>query len=275
VAHAAGPVPAPGASGCGVGPEYVHVTFDDLPDTAPRSVWRRVFLLFRSRRRGRGFWFGLAVDLLWPPLMLFTVPVWRGADRIPKTGPVLLASNHISFADPISETAFVLAQGRLPRYLAKAGLWKVPVIGRVLAGGGHIPVYRDTSEVANAYRDALAALDRGECVLVYPEGTFTHDPAHWPAKAKTGVARMALATGAPVIPMAVWGTHEVLPRGSSRPRLLPRKRVHTVVGEPVDLADLHGRDADRQAVREATDRIMAAITALLAGIREEEPPAAA
>jgi 1-acyl-sn-glycerol-3-phosphate acyltransferase len=240
------------------------------PNNASAATFRRVWSLVRTPRRGRGFWYSVAIDLLWPFAMGFIVPVWRGGDRVPATGPVLLASNHVSFLDPVTETAFILAHGRIPRYLAKAGLWKIPVVGRVLAGGGHIPVYRDTRDAKAAFRDALAALERGESVLVYPEGTFTNDPDNWPMRGKTGIARLALASGAPVIPLAHWGSQRVLPRGKKFPRLLPRKRVYTSVGEPVDLSDLAGPDPSRKAVIEATYRIMAAITALLVEIRDAE-----
>lgn len=234
------------------------------------NTLRRVALLARTPRRGRGFWYSVAIDLLWPWLMLFTVPVWRGGERVPVTGPVLLASNHVSFVDPISETAFVLAHGRIPRYLAKAGLWKLPVIGKVLAGGGHIPVYRDTRDAKAAYRDALAALERGEAVMVYPEATFTDDPDGWPMRGKTGIARLALASGVPVVPLACWGGQRVLPRKSTLPRLLPRKKVFTYVGEPVDLSDFTSADPTRAELTEATARIMAAITDLLVEIRATE-----
>ncbi|HEX5403838.1 MAG TPA: lysophospholipid acyltransferase family protein [Pseudonocardiaceae bacterium] len=231
---------------------------------------RLIALLARTPRRGRGFWYSMAIDLLWPWVMLFTVPVWRGGERVPATGPVLLASNHVSFVDPLTETAFVLAHGRIPRYLAKAGLWRMPVIGRVLAGGGHIPVYRDTRDAIAAYRDALVALERGESVMVYPEATFTNDPGGWPMRAKTGVARLALASGVPVVPLAHWGGQRVLPRTKWLPRLLPRKKVYTYVGEPVDLSDFAGLEPTRAVLTEATARIMAAITALLVEIRATE-----
>jgi 1-acyl-sn-glycerol-3-phosphate acyltransferase len=239
---------------------------------AARGIAGRVRQLFRTPRRGRGFWYGLAIDLVWPLLMTFTIPVWRGGGQVPRTGGALLASNHISFVDPIAGTAFVLAQGRIPRYLAKASLWRVPLIRRVLAGGGHIPVHRESASPMGAYTDAVAALDRGETVLVYPEGTFTSDEDGWPMRGKTGVARMALATGVPVIPIAQWGGQLVLPRRSFLPRLLPRKTLHVVAGLPVDLSDLVGQKPTRDVLAAATERIMAAITDLLAGIRDETPP---
>jgi 1-acyl-sn-glycerol-3-phosphate acyltransferase len=237
---------------------------------APKWTLRRVLMLARTPRRGRGFWFGLAIDLLWIPAMAATVPVWRGGERIPKQGPVLLASNHVSFVDPVTETAFVLAHDRIPRYLAKAGLWDIPIIGRVLAGGKHIPVRRDTGDVLTAYRSAIEALERGESVMVYPEGTFTKDPDGWPMRGKTGVARMALASGAPVIPLAHWGTQRILPRKKVLPRLIPRKKVYTYVGEPVDLSDFADVEPTREVLNAATARIMAAITDLLREIRATE-----
>lgn len=239
---------------------------------AASTVTGRVRQLFRTPLRGRGFWYGLAVDLLWPLLMTFTIPVWRGGGQVPRTGGALLASNHVSFIDPIVGTAFVLAQGRVPRYLAKAELWRIPVIRRVLAGGGHIPVHRDITTPMGAYTDAVAALERGEAVVVYPEGTFTKDADGWPMRGRTGVARMALATGVPVIPIAQWGGQHVLPRRAFLPRLLPRRTLHVVAGPPVDLSDLVGAEPTRKVLTEATERIMAAITDMLAGIRGQEPP---
>jgi 1-acyl-sn-glycerol-3-phosphate acyltransferase len=231
----------------------------------------RVAALARTPRRGRGFWYSLAIDVLWPVVMTFTVPVWRGGERLPKTGPVLLASNHLSFVDPVTEAAFVLAHGRIPRFLAKAELWQLPLVGRVLSGGGHIPVHRDVRDAAGAYRDALAALEQDRVVLVYPESTFTKDPDGWPMRGRTGVARMALASGVPVYPVAHWGSQRVLPRKKVLPRLLPRKRVITYVGGPVDLSDFAGVEPNRTVLVEATARIMAAITDLLTEIRDTYP----
>ncbi len=241
-------------------------------NSAPAGTLRRIALLIRTPRRGRGFWFGLAIDVLWPILMAFTKPVWRGGEHLPRAGGVLLACNHVSFLDPIEGTAFVLAQDRIPRYLAKAGLWRIPIIGWVLAGGGHIPVHRDRSAPLNAYSSALAALDRGEVVVVYPEGTFTDDADGWPMRGKTGIARMALATGAPVVPLAHWGGQQVLRRGRVVPRLLPRKTVQVLVGPPVDLSEFAGMTPGHKVLTAVTARIMDAITDLLGDIRGERPP---
>ncbi|HVT69705.1 MAG TPA: lysophospholipid acyltransferase family protein, partial [Trebonia sp.] len=110
-------------------------------------------------------------------------------------------------------------------------------------------------------------------VIIYPEGTATRDPDLWPMVAKTGVARLALATGAPVIPVAHWGTQEVLPYGSKKLNWWPRKTVRTVAGPPVDLSAWAGQQTSAKALRAATGAIMADVTGLLASLRGEQPPA--
>ncbi|MBB5894628.1 lysophospholipid acyltransferase family protein [Kutzneria kofuensis] len=246
----------------------------DDTSTAPRGVREKFLLTLRTPRRGRGFWYGLAIDVLWPFVMIFTRSGWHGGRHIPAEGPVLIASNHVSFADPVTVTAYVLAHGRIPRYLAKAGLWKVPVVRSVLAGGRHIPVHRGTSKATDAYRDAVKAVEAGECVLVFPEGTFTADPDGWPSvkQAKSGIARLALATGAPVVPIGHWGTQFVLPPKGRFPRLLPRRRVVICTGEPVDLADLLGQEPTREVVEEATRRIVKGIVEQVERARGEKAP---
>jgi 1-acyl-sn-glycerol-3-phosphate acyltransferase len=201
--------------------------------------------------------------------MLFTRQVWQGGENVPHDGGVLLASNHVSFLDPISGTAFVLGQGRIPRYLAKSELWRIPVIGRVLAGGRHIPVHRRRPDPAAVYANAFAALRDGEAVVVYPEGTFTTDEHGWPMRGRVGIARMALTTGAPVIPIAHWGGQRVMRRGKAVPRLLPRATVHVVAGPPVDLSAYADRAVTPELLTEATATVMAAITDLLARVRGE------
>ncbi|HEY0499781.1 MAG TPA: lysophospholipid acyltransferase family protein [Kutzneria sp.] len=248
------------------------VLIPDTVDAAPRSLWAKIVLTGRTPRRGRGFWYGLAIDVLWPFVMLGTRMSWHGGENIPRSGPVLIASNHVSFADPVTVTAYVLAHGRIPRYLAKAGLWKIPVLRSVLSGGKHIPVHRGTSKATDAYRDAVKAVGSGECVLVFPEGTFTADPDGWPSvkQAKSGIARLALATGAPVVPIGHWGTQFVLPPKGRCPRLLPRQRTVIRTGPPVDLSDLLGQEPTRDVVTETTRRIVAAITEQLELARGEK-----
>jgi len=226
----------------------------------------------RFARSGRGAWYHFAIEVVWQLLVLTSRFRVRGSRNIPASGGVVVASNHLSFADPTTLTAFCLGAGRVPRYLAKASLWKAPAIGAVMRSGKHIPVHRGAPTASGAYRDAVAAVGGGECVAIFPEGTFSADPDGWPMKAKTGAARIALETGVPVIPVANWGTHRLLPAGAWFPRGVPRRTVELVAGPPVDLDDLRGRELTREVLEEATARIMAAITELLAGIRGERPP---
>ncbi|WP_205857198.1 lysophospholipid acyltransferase family protein [Phytoactinopolyspora endophytica] len=208
-----------------------------------------------------------------PFLMVFTRRRWVGSEQVPPAGEgIVLAANHISHLDPITFAHFVWDNGRAPRYLAKDGLFRIPVIGRIIASCGQIPVYRDSHDATQAYRAAVEAVRKGECVTIYPEGTITRDPEMWPMAGKTGAARVALETGCQVVPVAQWGVHTILAPYSKRPRLLPRKTVYVRAGDPVDLSDLHGEQVTSSVLREATDRIMAAITAELEAIRGETAP---
>jgi 1-acyl-sn-glycerol-3-phosphate acyltransferase len=197
--------------------------------------------------------------------VLFVPMRMAGRQHIPRSGPVLLASNHLSSADPITLTAFTLTAGRVPRYLAKSGLWRTPVVGWVMSSGRHIPVDRGTARAGLALDAAHRALADGECVIVYPEGTFTSDPDGWPMRGKSGVARVALATRTPVVPVAQWGTQRLLPPNRFLPR--PFTTVDVVAGPEVDLSDLYDREPTKEVLDVATERIMAAIRELLSGVR--------
>jgi 1-acyl-sn-glycerol-3-phosphate acyltransferase len=244
-----------------------------VPLPTPLPAGQKLRLTYSRRWRDSGFWFGLAIATIWPYAMFGTRIGWRGGEHLPRTGGALLAINHVSFADPIFDVAFTICHGRMPRFLAKSELWKVPVVRSVLAQGGHIPVYRATARAGDAYREAVAALNRGEVVAFYPEATYTADPDGWPMRAMNGIGRIALVTGVPVIPVANWGTQDVLPPGTSRPRLLPRRRVTIVAGPPVDLSAWLGGPRTRTALNAVTGAIMADVTALVAEIRGERPPA--
>lgn len=223
-------------------------------------------------RRGRGWAFTLCVLLLRRPLMLLTRRDWRGTEKLPRTGGLVLVTNHISEVDPLTFAHFVYDNGRLPRFLGKVEVFNVPVVGAILRSAGQIPVYRKTTDAAKAFSAAVAAVQQGECVVVYPEGTISRDPHLWPMVAKTGAARIALTTGCPVVPAAQWGSHEILAPYARRPRVFPRKLMRVRLGDPVDLSDLEGKPLTPTVLREATNRIMAAVTALLEDIRGEQAP---
>jgi hypothetical protein len=135
-------------------------------------------------------------------------------------------------------------------------------------------VYRGRGDAGLVLKQAEKALAAGACVIVYPEGTASRDPDLWPMVGKTGAARLALTTGAPVIPIAHWGAQEILPYGTKKPHLFPRKKVRMAAGPPVDLSAYAGQRLGATTLRAATADIMTDITALLAKIRQETPPAA-
>jgi 1-acyl-sn-glycerol-3-phosphate acyltransferase len=219
------------------------------------------------------FWYRFAAVILRPLLMVLTKRDWRCPERIPREGGVIVCTNHISYFDPLSFAHFVHDRGRTIRFLAKESLFRLPLIGRIIAGAGQIPVYRGSRDAALAFRGAVAAVRRGECVAIYPEGTVTRDPNLWPMVGKSGAARVALATGAPLIPIAQWGPHQVLAPYAKRFRFFPRKTMHAIAGPPVDLSEFANRDITPELLRAATEKIMAAITELLAELRGEHPPA--
>lgn len=214
----------------------------------------------------------LAVRIARPPLMAFTRRDWRGAEHLPTDRGFIACANHISHLDPFTLAHFLYDNGWPPRYLAKESVFRIPLLGRIVSGAGQIPVYRETVDAGKAFSAAVDAVNAGECVAVYPEATLTRDPDLWPMIGKTGVARIALATGAPVIPVAQWGVHEILAPYAHVPHLLPRRTVHVWAGPPVDLSRFASDRPDTATLRAATGAILDAVTALLAGIRGETPP---
>lgn len=232
-----------------------------------------------KRRHGAkklGFFFWLAVGLIKPFLLVFTKCQREGLENLsadyPPNDGVVVVSNHLCWFDPLNVCYVLWDGGRPPRFLAKDVLFTMPVIGRVMRNAGQIPVYRDSSDAAAAIRAAVGAVEAGECVVIYPEGTMSRDPEMWTMAGKTGAAQLALASGAPVIPMAQWGPQLVMRPYVKEFRLLPRKLLQAKVGPPVDLDDLRGKEVTSEVLREATTRIIDAITGLLEDLRGEKAP---
>lgn len=197
---------------------------------------------------------------------------WHGQEHVPREGGVIIAPNHLSYADWAAVALFTHQAGRYPAFLIKSPVFSVKVIGPFLRTVGQLPVHRGATDAALVLKDAEKSLREGECLIVYPEGTATRDPALWPMVAKTGVARLALVTGAPVIPVAHWGAEVILPYGSKKPHLFPRHLVRMLAGPPVDLSAFTGKPLGRDVLRAATDTVMADITGLLAQLRGEPAP---
>lgn len=206
-----------------------------------------------------------------PLILLCCRRDFRGLDRIPRRGGIIVAANHVSVADPFAVGLFVHEAGRRPRFMAKASLFRLPVFGSLLRALGQIPVHRYSANARLSLDAAADAVRAGEVVVIYPEGTTTHDADYWPMPARTGVARLALETGAPVVPLGQWGAQEFLGRrGRFRP--LPRKTLRLQAGPPVSLGAWTGAKMDAQTLRECTDAIMGDVTALVARIRELPAP---
>lgn len=216
--------------------------------------------------------FKICAGILIPIFNLLMKRDWEGAENIPATGRVIVASNHMSYLDVLVFTHFLFRNGRAPRYLGKSGVFKVPIIGKILLAAGQIPVERETSDAKKAVDHAKILLEQGHMLGVYPEGTLTRDPDMWPMIAKTGCARLALATDTPVIPIAQWGSQLIVPNYTTRLHLFPRKTIIIRAGKPVDLSRWKGKADDPQALIEATAEIMRAITHLLEEIRGQKRP---
>ncbi|MDS1270453.1 lysophospholipid acyltransferase family protein [Lipingzhangella sp. LS1_29] len=217
----------------------------------------------------------LTVAIVRPTMATLTRKQWRGQENIPRSGGMILAANHLSMTDPLTISHYLyVGGGRWPTFMAKDGVFRIPVLGRAIRALGQIPVYRGRNDAGVALVEAEKALREDEAaVIVYPEGTCTRDPDLWPMVAKTGVARLALRCGVPVVPLAHWGEQHILPYGTKRLRLLPRKKVQLVAGPPVDLSAYADQPLTSATLEAATAEVMRAITELQAGIRGEEPPA--
>jgi 1-acyl-sn-glycerol-3-phosphate acyltransferase len=199
----------------------------------------------------------------------------EGGEKLPRSGAYIVAPNHYSNFDPLIVAVAVWRLGRAPRFLAKESLFRVPVLGAALRATGMVPVARAASSAAarESIRSAETLVEHGRGVIVYPEGSHTRDPDMWPMRGKTGAVRLALAGDIPLIPVAHWGTQEILPRYGKLRLWPPRRRVRVVFGDPIDLTGYSDRAAGGASLTAATAVVMDRIAGLLGGLRGETPPA--
>lgn len=201
-------------------------------------------------------------------------PTVRGLDNVPATGGVILASNHLSFADSIVIPCVV---PRKVAFLAKSDYFtgtgvKGAVSRAWFEGMGMLPVDRDDSKAALASLDtALEVLGRGEAFGIYPEGTRSRDGRLY--RGRTGVAHLALTAGVPVVPVGLVGTDKLQPVGSRLPRIV---RLRISFGPPIEVVGRFDGVPPGRARREVTDEIMTAIQELSgqepAGIYNDRAP---
>ncbi len=220
-----------------------------------------------------GVSYRVAEVILWPPFMALTRRDWRGTENLGTHGEgIIVAPNHISFLDPLVMAHFLHDNGRPPRFMGKQSVFEIPLAGQLIRGAGQIPVSRD-KDPHKALAAAEAAVRSGECLVMYPEGTITRDPDTWPMSGKTGALRIALETGAPLVPVAQWGANRIMPPYTTQMHVLPPKTIQVTAGPPLDIEDLRGRPLTKAVLEEGTDRLMDAITGLLEEIRGERAPA--
>ena len=195
-------------------------------------------------------------------------------------GPVIVVANHTSFADGILLALVGRRLGRSLRLMATGGVFRHRLAGPLLRRLGFIPVLRGTSSAADSLDVAAKALAGGEAIGLFPEGRITPDAAQWPERGKTGAVRLALRTGAPIVPVALVGAHQVVGKSRILPRLLRnalwRPVVRVAVGDPIDVRRLAGvgddDELDEGRIRQLTDEVMGELVARVAELRGEPAP---
>lgn len=223
-----------------------------------------------TRREKTPIWRFLAA-LVVPAVLFLARFTFRHPERIPAEGTFLMVANHYSDFDPLVTAYTLWKHGRVPHYLAKASLFRVPIVGAAFRVTDQVPVERAIGGAA-PLAAAKELIDKQLALVIYPEGTLTRDPGMWPMRGKYGAARLALHHGIPVIPAASWGAHRVLPRWSRRISLFPRKNVEVIIGEPLDLSPWEGQHESVKALAEVTDLMMASITDLVEQLRGGTAP---
>lgn len=205
--------------------------------------------------------YSVARTALFPPLHYGLKWTIEGAHLVPPRGPVILASNHTSYLDPLVLAYIADRRHRRVRFLTKAELFDKKPLGFLLRQVHQIPVVRNSPSAAGSLEFAVEALGRGECVAIFPEGTISLDLE--PMAGKSGTARLAAQSGVPVTPVGLWGAHRILFKGR-KPHWRWGVAETAVVGPAL-------RVPTDEDVLEATDRIMSAIAACVARAREIYP----
>lgn len=223
-------------------------------------------------RRRLGFWRRFVVAVVKPVLTVWTRRTWIGMEHIPTEGGVIIVANHISHADPLVLAHFIYDAGRWPQFLGKASVFRVPVIGWLLHKVEQIPVERTSVDAAKSVDNLIAAVGNGGAVVIYPEGTITRQPDLWPMRGKTGAARLALASGAPVVPVMMLGPEKMFDPRTAKVSPRPRIPVTVVAAPPIDLTRWAGAPPGKATVEEMTDAIMLRLRDMMAELRGGNPP---
>lgn len=216
--------------------------------------------------------FRIGAGALIPILKLITKRTWLHSEKVPKSGAVIFYSNHVSYLDAFVFAHYLFANGRAPRFIGKEVVFRIPIFGWILQKAEQIPVKRESNSAAIALSEAINALQMGHAIGIYPEGTLTRDPNLWPMSGKTGAVRLALAAGAPLIPVAQWGSHKILAPYSKFLRFFPPKPITLMCADPIDLSKWQGKEDDVLAMEEATNYAMRVLADLVGQLRNESAP---
>ena len=226
-----------------------------------------------GRPLGINFGYRIGAGILMPIMRAITKRTWLDTEKIPQQGAAIFYSNHVSYIDALVLAHYLFENGRAPRFIGKESVFKIPIVGWVLYKAEQIPVKRQSDSAAIALAEAIAALKMGHAIAIYPEGTLTREPNLWPMSGKTGAVRLALSSGAPLIPIAQWGDHKILAPYSKFLKLFPAKPVTMQCGDPIDLSKWQGKADDPIAMEEATTFVMKTLAKMVGQIRNEVAPA--
>lgn len=207
-----------------------------------------------------------------PPLSAWFRWRFEGLEWIPRTGPAIVACNHLSYMDPLSNAYAIVKAGRRPRFLAKEDLFHIPLVGRALTGARQIPIDRGSGDHATPLRLMMKALTEDQVVLIYPEGTVTKRPDHLPMDGKTGAVRLSLASGVPITPMASWGSQAIWQK-SGKGSLKFGRPIWVKAGPALDLSDRVDLADDHDALHAMTAEVMKGLTTLVEDLRDRYPKA--
>lgn len=223
-------------------------------------------------QRENSFAFVLVAMVLAPILRLMFTIKTSGKENLPQGGYILVG-NHLSYLDPFSFAYSVyIHMKRVPHYLAKESIFRIPIIGKILPKVGQIPVYRGGKSNEEPLRAAKEFLKAGQVVVIFPEGTLTRDPDQWPMRGKAGAIRLAVELGLPIVPCGQWGVEKVLGNYSKKFRPNPFHVVRVKIGKPMFFRELEGKTPTAQELAAATDTVMREISAIVGELRGETPP---
>lgn len=212
-------------------------------------------------------WYVISEPMLIRPNQLWFNWHIEGEEHLPRTGPGIVVGNHISYFDQFVSGNALIRAGRRPRFLAKSELFDIPLVGTIFRGAGQIPVRRGTGD-RDALDAARDAVERGEVVVLYAEGTVTKDPEFLPMQGKTGAVRLSRMTGVPITPFASWGPQHIWQK-SGKGSLRFGRPLWAKVGPPIPPRSRSVDDADE--LRRDTQALMDTLRDMVLDLRARYP----